>query len=122
MHFKLENLKSKRAALIAAALVIGPVAMMAPATVAAQDASYSITLKDGKFSPSTLNVKAGVKFSLTITNATAKPAEFESYELVREKIVPAGGSVSVYLGPLTPGTYPYFDDFNQSSTGQIVAK
>ena len=52
----------------------------------------------------------------------AKAAEWESYELNREKVVPAGGTTNIYLGPLTPGTYPFFDDFNQAVTGQIVAK
>jgi plastocyanin len=95
-------------------------ATMAPAS--AQEASYAITIRDGRFDPSTLNVKAGVKFKLTVTNATAKSAEFESAELNREKVIPAGTSGSLYIGPLEPGTYPFFDDFNQSNRGQIVAK
>ena len=96
--------------------------LVAPGRASAQDASHSLTLRDGKFEPSTLNVKAGVKIKLTITNATAKSAEFESSELNREKVIPAGGSGVVYIGPLSPGTYPYFDDFNQQARGQIVAK
>ena len=69
-----------------------------------------------------MNVKAGVKFTLNITNATAKSAEFESYELNREKIVEAGKTITVYLGPLEAGSYPFFDDFNQAANGKIIAK
>ena len=122
MLLKFKTAKFKTAAMLVTTLAASSFAMIQTTKVAAQDASYSITLQNGKFSPSTLNVKAGIKFTLTINNATSKAAEFESYELSREKVVPAGGSASVYLGPLTPGTYPFFDDFNQAVTGQIVAK
>ena len=122
MLLKFKTAKFKTAAMLVTTLAASSCAMIQTTKVAAQDASYSITLQNGKFSPSTLNVKAGIKFTLTINNATSKAAEFESYELSREKVVPAGGSASVYLGPLTPGTYPFFDDFNQAVTGQIVAK
>ena len=88
----------------------------------AQEANHTLTIRDGKFEPSTLEVKAGVKFKLTITNATKKSAEFESAELNREKVIPAGTSGSVFIGPLQPGSYPFVDDFNKSATGQIVAK
>jgi len=67
-------------------------------------------------------VKAGVKFKLVVSNKGMKPAEFESSELNREKVVPAGGSVPVYIGPLSPGSYPFFDDFDQKNRAQIVAK
>lgn len=93
-----------------------------PAPSVAEEASYSLTIRDGSFEPSTLTVKAGTKFKLTVTNATGKPAEFESAELNREKVIPAGSSGSLYIGPLEPGTYPFFDDFNQSNRGRIVAK
>ena len=88
----------------------------------AQEASHSLTIRDGKFEPSTLNVAAGVKIKLTITNATKKSAEFESAQLNREKVVPAGSSGTIYIGPLAPGTYPFVDDFNKSAKGEIVAK
>jgi RPA family protein len=93
-----------------------------PGPAFAQESTYSLTVQNGRFEPSTLSVKAGVKFKLVITNKGAKPAEFESAEMNREKIVPAGGSVQVYIGPLAPGAYPFFDDFDQKNRGQIVAK
>ena len=111
---------SRRSALglVTVLLVCG--ATIGPA--AAQDASYALTIRDGKFEPSTLTVKAGIKIKLTITNTTAKAAEFESSELNREKVVAANSSATIYIGPLAPGTYPYMDDFNQSNRGQIIAK
>jgi plastocyanin len=88
----------------------------------AQDTSYSLTIHDSKFEPSTLNVKAGVKFKLVVKNARKVAAEFESAELNREKVVPPGQTVEIYVGPLAPGTYPFFDDFHQSTHGQMIAK
>lgn len=88
----------------------------------AQDASALITIQNHKFSPSTISVKAGVKVSLLVTNAGSEPAEFESAELNREKVIPPGKTVTIYVGPLAPGTYPFFDDFDQANSGQIIAK
>ena len=87
-----------------------------------EETAYSLTISNGRFEPATLAVKAGVKFKLMVSNKSAKAAEFESAELNREKIVPAGGSVTIYIGPLEPGAYPFFDDFDQKNRGKIVAK
>ncbi|HEU0061904.1 MAG TPA: cupredoxin domain-containing protein [Hyphomicrobiaceae bacterium] len=100
-------------------------ALMLPAaspTTSAQEASYAVTIHDDRFEPSTLNVKAGVKFQLRVKNARKVAAEFESAELNREKVVPPGQSAVIYIGPLAPGSYPFFDDFHQSTRGRLVAK
>ena len=108
-----------RFALAAAALLFG----LAPASTAAlADDTASITISNHKFSPNTVNVKAGVKIKLTVTNSGAAPVEFESSELNREKVIAPGTSATIYVGPLEPGTYPFFDDFDQAARGQIVAK
>ena len=86
------------------------------------DDSASITIRNHHFQPSTISVKAGVKVQLSVTNAGKDPAEFESSELNREKVIPPGATVTIYVGPLAPGTYPFFDDFDQANTGRIVAK
>jgi len=91
-------------------------------TGAAQETGYALTIHDDRFEPSTLNVKAGVKFQLRVKNARKVAAEFESAELNREKVIPPGQSAVIYVGPLTPGSYPFFDDFHQSTRGRLVAK
>lgn len=100
----------------------GAIAAVIAGEASAQESSYALTIRNGRFEPSTLTVKAGTKFRLTITNAQQKPAEFESAELNREKVVAPGSSATIYVGPLEPGSYPFFDDFNQSNRGTIVAK
>jgi plastocyanin len=86
-------------------------------------ADYVLTLKDNKFEPQQLSVPAGEKIKLTVKNLDATPAEFESYDLNREKIVKGGAEAVVTIGPLKPGTYQFFDEFHKdTTTGTIVAQ
>jgi Cupredoxin-like domain len=59
---------------------------------------------------------------LRVKNARKVAAEFESSELNREKVVPPGQSAVIYVGPLAPGSYAFFDDFHQSTRGRLIAK
>jgi high-affinity iron transporter len=83
---------------------------------------YTITLKDKTFSPAELIVPAGQKIKITVKNLNAKAAEFESETLHREKLVPAGGAITVALGPLNAGSYAYVNDFDETVKGMITAK
>ena len=91
-------------------------------TGAAHAGDYILTLKDQKFAPQELTVPAGQKIRLTVKNLNSTPAEFESYDLNREKIIKAGDEVVVNIGPLAPGTYKIFDDFHEETTGVIKAQ
>ena len=63
------------------------------------------------------------KFKLMVKNADDTADEFESTELNREKLVPPGQTVTVFLGPLDPGEYHFFGDFHQDTAqGVMVAK
>ncbi len=87
------------------------------------DSNYILSIKDHKFAPETLEIPAGQKVKVVVDNQDATPAEFESYELNREKIIPGNSKGTVFIGPLEPGTYPFFDEFHQDTTkGKIVAK
>ena len=50
------------------------------------------------------------------------PAEFESPSLHREKVVAPGAAVSVFVGPLNPGRYEFYDDFHPATRGVIVVQ
>jgi plastocyanin len=95
-------------------------ALAAPAL--ADDPVVAITIKDHQFVPSEVPVRAGVRVQLLIKNEQAVNAEFESTVLHREKIVNAGGQITVYVGPLDPGSYEFFDDFNRATHGQLIVK
>ena len=65
---------------------------------------------------------AGTKIELSIKNEQQRAAEFESHALRREKVIPPGATGTVYVGPLQPGRYEFFDDFQPNNRGFLVAK
>jgi len=96
-------------------------AFMAP--VHADSAEYRLVIKNHHFEPANLVLPAGQKIKLVIENQDPTPEEFESHQLNREKIVPANGKTTIYLGPLDPGSYPFFGEFNpKTATGNIIVK
>ncbi len=92
-------------------------------SAAAHAEDYVLTLKNNQFSPKELIVPAGKKIKITVKNEDAAPAEFESSDLDREKIVGANSEIFVFIGPLDAGSYGFFDDFHRNTTtGTIIAK
>jgi plastocyanin len=105
--------------LIALALLL----LAAAAPVRAADHEAKLVIREHKFEPAELTVPAGQKVKLTVENQDATPEEFESNELNREKIVVGKGTITVFLGPLDAGRYPFFGDFHQETAqGVLVVK
>ena len=97
--------------------------LLLPLNVLAVESDYVLVIKDNKFQPAELNVPAGKKIKIVIENRDTSPEEFESHSLNREKLIAANGSVSIYIGPLTVGRYPFYGEFNEATAqGVIVAK
>ena len=93
------------------------------ANLAAQEATYTLVIKDHRFQPTEIEVPVGQKIALIVKNDDPTPEEFESTELRREKVVPGGGQITVYVGPLKPGRYEFVGDFNpKTARGHIIAK
>lgn len=90
--------------------------------IAARADEYMLTIKDQKFQPTEFTIPSGTKIKLKVENHDGIPVEFESSDLSREVIVPGHGEVTIYVGPLNPGNYQYFNDFNRDMQGVIVAK
>ena len=89
----------------------------------ATEPEIHLTLKDHRFVPAEAIAPAGQKVRLVIENQDSTPEEFESYSLNREKIVPAGGKIVVFVGPLKPGRYEFFGEFNaQTARGWLVVQ
>ena len=80
-----------------------------------------LSIHDKQFEPNLLSLPSGTKHKLVIRNLDAMPAEFESTDLSREIVVPGHGEVTIYVGPLDPGRYQFFNDFNHEMQGTIVA-
>jgi cupredoxin-like protein len=106
-----------------AVLLAAAVLTLSGGAVAQEIPNVPIAIKDRHFEPSEVDLPAGVKVKLVVRNLNATAAEFESTELYREKVVPAGAEVSVFVGPLRPGRYDFFDDFSpETEHGHIVVK
>ena len=88
----------------------------------ADEPKISITIRDDGFAPAEVQVPIGTKIELSIKNEQKTAAEFESKSLRREKVIPPGATGVVYVGPLQPGRYEFFDDFRPNNRGFLVAK
>jgi plastocyanin len=84
--------------------------------------SFAIALKNNQFVPNEVQIPAGVKVKLVVRNDNATPSEFESTQLHREKIVTPGAAITVFVGPLDPGSYEFFDDFHPQTRGRLIVK
>lgn len=109
----------------------GRVAILAAASVAAasgaaqaeEPAVVKLVARDGVFRPATLEVPAGKRFKIEISNEGAGPMEFESRDLRLEKVLAADAKSSVVINGLKPGVYVFFDDYHPDAPkGRVVAK
>ncbi len=111
----------KPIALLTAMLLIG--AGLATAARAAGLPAYPLIIENGRFLPEVVEVKAGHRFKLVITNKGPGPEEFESRELRKEKVLAPGVTRSVVFAPLKPGEYRFFGEFHpDTAQGRIIAK
>ena len=92
------------------------------ASALADDPTVSIVLKNNQFVPSEVPIPAGVKVKLIVRNENPTASEFESMQFHREKIVSPGQEITVFVGPLDPGSYEFFDDFHPETRGHLVVK
>lgn len=90
------------------------------ATLAAEPATAQLIIKNRMFTVQELALPANTKVKLVVENQDSMPAEFESYDLSREVVVPGHSSIVVYVGPLPPGKYNFFNDFNHAAQGWVV--
>ena len=102
-------------------LALLPALLLAGAALA-DNPTASLTIRDRQFEPRELSVPAGQKIELHVHNADAKPVEFESTALHREKVVLPGKDIVMFVGPLRAGRYEFFDDFNPANRGTLVAQ
>jgi len=81
---------------------------------------YNIIIKDHKFIPEVISIPAGKKIKLIIDNQDDEVEEFESFELRREKIIPAKGKIIINIPPLDLGEYKFFGDFHKETAQGII--
>lgn len=106
-------------------IALGLVSLLAipPAMAVETNLNPSLVIQDGRFNPEKIEVPAGEKFRLEIHNQGTAAEEFESSDLNREKLIRPGAKTTITIGPLKPGTYRFFGEFNpKTAQGVIIAK
>ncbi len=93
---------------------------MSPTISTATVPEFTIEIRDHLFFPSTLIVPANTKVKLIVVNKDTTPEEFESYELNREKVIMGGAKAVIFIGPLKPGDYPFFGEFNPKTAQGVI--
>jgi hypothetical protein len=113
---------SNRLIALALALAAGFSLSLSPAAQAAEP-EVMLTIKNHRFEPTDVKVPANQRIKLIVHNQDPTPEEFESHSLNREKVIPGGAKASIFIGPLKPGRYSFFGEYNESTAkGAIVAE
>jgi cupredoxin-like protein len=82
--------------------------------------TFQIDMKDGAVTPQRLEVPAGRRFLIQITNSGKEPAEFESKDLKKEIGIFPGQKSEMVIKRLDAGEYAFFDDFHPGSAPTIL--
>jgi hypothetical protein len=86
----------------------------------AADVESSLVIKNHRFEPAELKVPANQRVKLTVHNQDTTPEEFESHALNREKVIPGGAKAVLFIGPLKPGRYAFFGEYNEATAKGVV--
>ena len=82
-----------------------------------------LEIENHKFYPDKLTIPIGYRVKLNVINKDPTPEEFESEDLMREKLVSGNSAIIVSLGALKKGEYKFFGEFNQATAqGLIIAE
>jgi hypothetical protein len=107
-------------------LIVLALALLPASTLGAraeEEPLFRIEFNDGKVTPQRLEVPAKTRFRLELHNLGKEPAEFESKELRKEKVLAPGASSILVIRTLDPGEYDFFDDFHlDTPPAVLVAK
>jgi heme/copper-type cytochrome/quinol oxidase subunit 2 len=85
--------------------------------------TIELRLRNHLFEPSELHIPAYTKMRLRVENLDVTPEEFASWDLNRKKMIPGNHTATLYIGPLRPGSYPFFGEFNpKTALGQLTVQ
>jgi hypothetical protein len=97
------------------------VALALSSTAMADDGvPIALTLKDHKFTPAVIHVKANVPTLIAVTNDDPTAEEFDSASLKVEKVIAGNAQGTVRLRPLDPGRYPFMGEYHSDTAQGVV--
>lgn len=103
----------------AGAAIVVAIASPAPG-LADEDPTFRVTFRGGAIEPKRLEVPANTRFRIEIVNEDDTPAEFESVELHKEKVLAPKSETVMVIRTLDPGEYNFFDDFHPGAPAAVL--
>ncbi len=99
------------------------IALLFAAIPALADAPITVHLKNHRFTPATITVKANEPAMLILFNDDDSADEFDSSSLKIEKVVPGHDKGNIRLRALAPGKYPFMGEYHAATAqGIVIAK
>jgi plastocyanin len=116
-----DQLMSFRSAASAMAVALLSFTFSSPGRAADDEAV--LVIKNHRFEPAEVRVRANQRIRLIVHNQDSSPEEFESHALNREKVIPAGAKATIFIGPLKPGRYEFVGEFHEATAkGAVLAE
>ena len=84
------------------------------------DEPIVVHLKNHKFSPSTIKVKANKPSMILLYNDDDGADEFDSSSLKIERVVPGHNKANIRIRALAPGKYPFMGEFHAATAQGVV--
>ena len=105
------------------ALVLAFAALFVAPALAEDLPLVKLVARDGVFTPTVIEVPAGKRVRLEVSNEGKTPMEFESRDLKQEKVIAPGGKATVTINAMQPGEYRFFDEFHEKTgQGRLIVK
>ena len=95
-------------------------ALAATPLAARADDTIEVHLKNHKFTPSVIKVKANKPSMIVLHNDDDSADEFDSAALKIEKVVPGRAKGSIRVRALAPGKYPFMGEFHAATAQGVV--
>jgi hypothetical protein len=99
-----------------AGFVLG-LAFAAPAVA---DDAINVTLKNHRFTPAVIHVRANAPVTIHLFNQDPTADEFDSSALKVEKVVSGNSDGMVRIRPLSPGKYPFMGEYHSATAQGVV--
>jgi hypothetical protein len=95
-------------------------ALLMIATPVLADEPIVVHLKNHKFYPSVIKVKANKPAMIILYNDDDSADEFDSSSLKIERVVPGHNKGNIRLRALAPGKYPFMGEFHAATAQGVV--
>ena len=105
--------------LVLAALLVSSAGLSAGPALAADNA-IKVVLKNHRFMPAEIHVKANQPALIALFNQDPAAEEFDSTSLKVEKVVAGNSSGNVRIRALAPGRYPFMGEYHSATAQGVV--